>query len=251
MGGAHGGDRLGFLVAGVQKAGTSALHDYLREVPDLQLPACKEAHYFDDEATVDWRAPDPTPLHALFEDDGRLRGEATPITLYWPNALERARAYNPALKLVLLFRDPVERAFSHWRMEWARGKETLPFARAIRDGRERMADAVPYPGFHRVFSYVERGFYGRQLDHARALFPPRRILCLPHALLDREPDEAVRRVCAFLDVPPPGRRLEPRRVRAAPDVAYPSRLEAEDVAYLRATFADDARRFHALSDRDE
>jgi hypothetical protein len=239
--------RLGFLVAGVQKAGTSALHAYLGDVPDLQMPAVKEAHFFDDEDGVDWRSPDPSALHALFADDGRLRGEATPITLYWPNALERVRAYNPAMKLVLLFRDPVERAWSHWRMEWAKRKESLPFADAIRDGRARMAGSAPCPGFHRVFSYVERGFYGRQLARAQALFPDGQILCLPHRLLDREPEEAVRRVCAFLEVPPPAVPLRPRRVRVAADVAYPSHLDAADAAHLREAFAAETRRFLGLA----
>ncbi|WP_419825247.1 sulfotransferase domain-containing protein [Sphingomonas sp.] len=243
--------RLGFLIAGVQKAGTSALHAYLGEVRDLQLPAVKEAHFFDDEEGVDWSAPDPARLHALFADDGRLRGEATPITLYWPNALERAHDYNPAIRLVLLFRDPVERAFSHWRMEWSRRTETLDFATAIREGRARMAGAAPYPGFHRVFSYVERGFYGRQLARARALFPREQILCLPHWLLDRQPDEAVRRVCAFLGVAPPAAPLAPRRVRVAPDVAYPSSLTPADVAHLHDAFAAETRRFHDLAGAED
>ena len=55
-----------FLVVGVRKGGTSALFEYLREVPALQLPAVKEAHFFDDEERVDWSAPDYAPYHALF-----------------------------------------------------------------------------------------------------------------------------------------------------------------------------------------
>lgn len=243
--------RLGFLVAGVQKAGTSALHAYLSEVPDLQLPAAKELHFFDDEAGVDWSAPDYAPLHAPFAGDGRLRGEATPITLYWPGALERVHAYNPAIRLVLLFRDPVARAFSHWRMEWARGKEALPFAQAIREGRARMAAGLPTPGFDRTASYVERGFYGRQVARAIRLFGRDRLLCLPHAELACDPDGIAARICRFLDVPAPAGPLRPRQVRAAPAVAYPSLLEAEDRALLNACFAAELARFAALVDDPE
>ncbi len=237
--------RLGFLVAGVQKSGTSALHHYLSRVPDLQLPAAKELHFFDDEA-VDWAAPDYAALHAPFADDGRLRGEATPITLYWPGALERVRAYRPDMKLVLLFRDPVERAFSHWRMEWARRAEPLPFDRAIREGRARMAGAVPVPGFHRVWSYVERGFYGRQLARAQRLFGRERVLCLPHSRLDADPDGTVADVAHFLGVAPPAAPLARRRVRDAAKVPYPSALEPRDRTLLDPLFAAELERFAGL-----
>jgi hypothetical protein len=241
-------ERLAFLVAGVQKAGTSALHDYLSDVPGFQLPPSKELHFFDDERTVDWASPDYRGLHESFVADDRLRGEATPITLYWPRALERVAAYNPAMRLVLLFRDPVGRAFSHWQMEWARGAERLPFAQAIRDGRARMAGSAPVPGFDRVASYVERGFYGRQLARAIRLFGNERILCLEQDALARDPDAVVAQVCRFLGVTPPAAPLTPRRVRAAPAIDYPSALEADDVAYLRACFAAELRRFAVLVD---
>lgn len=240
------GERLAFLVAGVQKAGTSALHDYLSEVPGLQLPASKELHFFDDERRVDWSAPDYGPLHAAFVADDRLRGEATPITLYWPQALERVSAYNPAMRLVLLFRDPVGRAFSQWRMEWARGTERMPFAQAIREGRARMAGAAPVPGFDRVASYVERGFYGRQLARALRLFGRERVLCLAQDELERDPDAVVAQVCRYLEVAAPAGPLRPRRVRAAPAIDYPSALMPDDAAYLRACFAAELERFAAL-----
>ena len=239
------GRRLAFLVAGVQKAGTSALHDYLSEVPGLQLPPAKELHFFDDEEQ-DWSAPDYDALHRSFVDDDRLRGEATPITLYWPQALERVRAYNPDMRLILLFRDPVTRAFSHWQMEYARGKETLPFAAAIREGRARMAASRPTPGFDRVWSYIERGFYGRQLARAQALFGRDRVLCLPQDELERDPDGTVAYLCRFLGVAPPQVRLRPRRVRAAPAIAYPSGLEQEEITALEASFDAELNRFALL-----
>ena len=112
--------RVDFAIAGVQKAGTTALFDYLSDEPELSLSHVKETHFFDDDER-DWARPDYAPYHALFDaPDGRLRGEATPIYLYWPKVLERICAYNPAMKLIVVLRDPVERAWSHWRMEFAR-----------------------------------------------------------------------------------------------------------------------------------
>ncbi|MBU3076989.1 sulfotransferase domain-containing protein [Sphingomonas quercus] len=242
--------KVAFLVAGVQKGGTSALFEYLRGLPDLVLPDVKEAHFFDDETRVDWASPDYAPYHALFPDDGRLRGEATPIYLYWPPALERIARYNPEMKLILLFRDPVARAWSQWQMEYAKRKETEPFAWCIRDGRRRMADALPFPGHHRVFSYVERGFYGSQLARALSLFPRGQLLLLRSADLKSDPDAVLARIADFLGIARPAGRIAPRLVRVAPDIAYPSRLEPEDVAYLQRIYLDEMDRFASLGGPD-
>ena len=238
------GGRVRFLIAGVQKGGTTALFDYLSELPQLELPAVKEAHFFDDEEDVDWAAPDYARYHALFEDPARLWGEATPIYLYWPNALERIRAYNPAMKLILLFRDPVARAWSHWQMEYAKGKEREPFGWCIREGRARMAQSMPYAGFDRVYSYVERGFYGRQLAHALALFPREQLLLLGSDTLRRDPTRTIRAVCAFLGIAPPAGEVTHRISRAAADIDYPATLSDDDVIFLQRLYADELRRFH-------
>jgi len=243
----NGGKRVGFLIAGAQKAGTTALFDYLAEIPALELPAVKEAHFFDEEEEVDWAAPDYAPYHALFDDPERLWGEATPIYLYWPNALERIHRYNPAIKLILLFRDPIERAWSHWKMEYARGKETEPFGWCIREGRARMAEALPYPGFDRVHSYVERGYYGRQLARALTLFPREQLLLLGSDDLRRDPTGTIGAVCAFLGVKPPAGLIPPKISRPAADIDYPATLSDSDVIFLQRQFADEVARLHKLA----
>jgi len=241
------GRKVEFLIAGVQKGGTSALFDYLREVPGLQMPDVKEAHYFDDER-VDWNAPDRTRYHELFVDDGRMWGEATPIYLYWPNSLERIRAYHPGMRIILLFRDPVSRAFSHWQMEYAKGKETEPFDWCIRDGRARVATGDPAaPGHHRVYSYVERGFYGTQVAHLLDLFPREQVLFLRSSDLRRDPDAMIARICRFLDVTPPAAALTRREVRAAPRIAYPSTLTISDRLLLARDYVAENARFTGLS----
>jgi hypothetical protein len=238
--------KVAFLIAGAQKCGTTALFDYLSEIPALQLPHVKEAHFFDDEDGVDWADRDYAPYHALFADDDRMRGEATPIYLYWPNALERIAAYNPAMRLILLFRDPVERAWSHWKMEYAKGKEIEPFAWCIREGRARMASGSPYPGFHRVYSYVERGFYGRQLARVLRLFPRDQVLLIGSHTLRDDPSAELGRVCRFLGVAPPAGSVERRVSRPAATIAYPSDLAEADVTFLQRQFAEEMERFRAL-----
>ena len=236
--------RVDFLIAGVQKGGTTALHAYLAEHPGLNLAAEKEVHFFDDE-TVDWRAPDYGAYHARFDPAaGRITGESTPIYVYWPESLERARRYNPALRLVLLFRDPVARAWSHWKMESGRGLETEPFARCIREGRRRVAESADPPGHHRVFSYVERGFYAAQLERVFRLFAREQVLLLRSDDLRDAPAATLARVCAFLGVDPAGIDPSPRRVFVGEDAGEPA---PDDVEHLRALYADDQREFERVA----
>lgn len=238
--------KVGFLVAGVQKGGTSALFEYLRELPGVQMPAVKEAHHFDDE-TIDWSRPDHAAYEALFEDDERLRGEATPIYIYWPNSLERIVRYNPAMKIILLLRDPIERAWSHWKMEYAKRKEGNPFAWCIREGRSRLADGDPAaPGHHRVYSYVERGFYGSQVERLFKHIPRDQCLLLRSEELKVDPVSQIAAICRFLNLPVPS-GVAPRTVHAARETAYPSELKTEDRSLLADIYRPEITRFEHIS----
>lgn len=234
-----------FIIAGVQKGGTTALFDYLGEYPDIALPDFKELHFFDDDRR-DWDRPDYADYHARFGDPaGRPCGEATPIYAYWPNSLERIAAYNPAVKLILVLRDPVQRAWSHWRMEYARGVETHPFAWCIREGRQRLFDADPW-GHHREFSYVERGFYGEQIERLYALFPREQALVLTSDRLRAAPGETLGEVRSFLGLGPAPTPAA-REVHVGREMDYPSELTAKDVDHLRAVYAADAERLAGLT----
>ena len=234
-----------FLIAGVQKGGTTALFEYLAGYPDIALPETKELHFFDDEAQ-DWAAPDYAAYDARFpEPAGRPCGEATPIYTYWPGSLERIAAYNPAMRLVVVLRDPVQRAWSHWRMEYARGAETHPFAWCVRAGRQRLFDSEPW-GHHREFSYVERGFYGEQTERLLRLFPREQLLFLTSDELRGDPGRALGRVRAFLGLGP-APAPAPRDVHVGRDIAYPSVLTATDVEHLRRVYAADAQRLADLT----
>lgn len=237
--------RVEFIIIGVQKGGTTALFEYLSDDPAIALPRVKETHFFDDEA-VDWTDPDYERYHAQFDPDAKgLRGEATPIYIYWPHSLERIAAYNPEARLILLLRDPVERAWSHWRMEYARGAETKPFGWCIRQGRTRLLDAEPW-GYHREFSYVERGFYGEQVERLFSVFPRRQVLILTSEALRRDPNATLAGVNAFLGLPPPP-PVEPREVHVGRDMDYGGDLEAEDIAFLRHIYARDMARLKDLT----
>lgn len=234
-------ERLHFLIAGVQKGGTTALFEHLRAHPGIELPtALKEAHFFDDEG-VDWTRPDYARYHALFAGaPGKARGEATPIYTYWPNSLERIAAYNPQIKLIVLFREPALRAWSHWRMEVSRGFDDRPFGWGIREGRARVG------GHHRVYSYVERGFYAAQVERLLGLFPREKLLFLRSNDLKADPARTLGGVCTFLDVSALP-VAAPLYANVSADRVHGDRPPPDDLAYLRALYADDQARFERLT----
>jgi len=243
-------DKVAVFVAGVQKGGTTSLFHYLSEHPDLHAPTVKEIHFFDDEET-DWSAPDYGKIDACFRGrtQGRLRFEATPIYAFWPRALERIADYNPAARLILLFRDPFERAVSHWAMEHARGFETLSFSEAIRTGRDRLRGVPDTAPAWRLFSYLERGLYGEQIARARAIFPPSRLLFLRSADLRDRPALVLDEISRFLDIgpfPDTAPRIEHRR-RPTPGMPPPT---DEDLALVADFVRDDLVAFQAASGLD-
>jgi hypothetical protein len=237
--------RVAFIIAGVQKGGTTALFDYLGDEPGVSLSRVKETHFFDDE-TQAWPGADFEAYHAQFGPfDGRPRGEATPIYLYWPNSLERIAAYNPAMRLIVMLRDPVARAWSHWKMEYARGVEAMPFAWCIRQGRQRLFEAEPW-GFHREASYVERGFYGEQLTRLYGLFSKDQVLVLRAEDLRADPGPVLARVRSFLGLAT-GAAPARREVHVGQEMDYGSELTAADVAHLREIYARDQQRLADLT----
>ena len=175
--------KIGFFIVGTQKGGSTALHEKLARHPDLWCSRTKELHIFDNDSR-DWTRPDFSDVAGYFEgaSNDHLWGEATPAYMYWPHAIERLARYNPQAKLIISLRHPALRAFSHWRMETARGLEDLPFDQAVSDvGRARGAP------FHRIYSYVERGFYARQITRILEVVPREQIMfCTVEHLFDDE-----------------------------------------------------------------
>jgi hypothetical protein len=238
----------------VQKGGTTSLHTLLAQHPDLAAPSRKEPHCFDDESQ-NWDRPDLAAYHALYPPaDHRQRYDGTPVNSYWRPALARIKAYNPQAKLIFLFRDPFARAWSHWCMEWGRGAENLPFAQAIRRGRARMPLAQPSDPAWRSFSYIERGFYGRQVARALALFPRQQLLFLKSEDLERDQAATLQRIAAFLAIAPfpdlPVARENCRSDPAFPMSPYPALPSEQDRAWVANLLAQDMALFAALTGLD-
>ena len=170
-----------FLIIGAVKAGTTWLWNLLLEHPDLYLPANrKELRFFNAHWSegVDWYASWFTGAAE------RVTGEVSPEYLHFPAAAERIRSVLPAVKLIAVLRDPVERAYSHVRMHCKRG--------AI--SPSDIDDAVLRPFF------VEPGLYGKHLDRYLNLFCREQMFVLRFENLMEDTDTAISNILAFLEV---------------------------------------------------
>jgi arylsulfatase A-like enzyme len=242
--------RISVFGCGVQKGGTTSLYAHFCEHPELSPPSRKELHFFDDE-TVDWTAADYRALDNFFapSDGDRLRFEITPIYGFWPPSMERIRAYNPDAKLIFLFRDPFDRAWSEWCMEHGRGLETLPFAEAIREGRRRMDGLPPLAAERRVYSYVERGLYSAEVKRALSHFPRDQVLFMRAEDLRDDHVATLARIAGFLGIaafPETG----PKREHVREYVGHLTEPTSDDRALFAALVRDDLTDFARLTGLD-
>jgi Sulfotransferase family len=200
-----------FFVAGAPKAGTTAVHAALARHPSLYMSAVKEPKFFltdgppparggpGDVQTYRehvWRRQD---YEALFDaaPAGALRGESTPFYLYNREAQLRIRALIPHARLVVILRDPVERAHSNWTHLWSAGLDPVgEFVLACAQEQDRIA-----AGWADFWRYTALGRYGEQLEHLYSVFPREQVLVFRYRALIENPAQVLDRICAFLGVP--------------------------------------------------
>ena len=241
--------RIGFLIGGVQKAGTTALARYLAGHPQLALPQRKEAHVFDDPGFgADWdraRIDREYARHFDAGSDDRLHGDATPIYLFHPTLVERIAAYNPAMRWIVLLRDPLERAISQYGMERARGDERWPLWAALLFERLRLRghhhDWSPASPL-RHWSYRARGDYGRQLRTLRAHFPDAQVLVLRSTELRVSHVQVLARICAFLGV----RDFNPAPAEITAFEGEPARVSRATALLARWCLRRESREYRQL-----
>lgn len=224
--------KINFLICGAQKSGTSALDAYLREHPQICMANQKEVHFFDNESFFSDTKPDYSIYHSFFSPSKstQLIGESTPIYMYWNDAPRRIWEYNPEMKIIIILRNPIERAYSHWNMEVSRNNESLSFFDAISNEMTRTREALPEQ--HRIYSYIDRGFYCHQLRRLWAFFSKEQVLILKHEDLKNSPQEILNRTTDFLTVS----RLHNIQEKNIHSLQYHSKIEARSRELLTKTY---------------
>ena len=207
-----------FMIVGGQKCGTSALHRFLSLHPEIGMPKRKELHVFDNlDPTSRWSTQQIDERYRPYFDanrDAMVRGEATPIYMYWQHIPPALRRYNPKLKVIALIRDPVARAISQYHMEFARGDEARPLwlALLLEPFRLRRSERS-----RRRHGYRSRGLFSVQLRALQRCFGNDQLLVVGSEQLLQQHAETLRRTFEFLGVAPDV-AIPPDVVAATPNV---------------------------------
>jgi hypothetical protein len=198
-----------FLVIGAQKSGTTTLYDYIVQHPDVRAALTKEVHFFDDnfQRGAGWyRSNFPVGAAPLGTTNRWQTGEASPYYLLHPLAPRRAAQVLPHAKLLVTLRHPVDRAYSHYQHERAKGTEPLTFAEAIEQESARTegpwqqlsSGAVARAPEVQSFSYLARGRYDEQLSRWLQHFAREQMYVISAERLFSEPAVVMRGVFNFL-----------------------------------------------------
>jgi hypothetical protein len=241
-----------FLIVGTKRGGTTSLHRYLVEHPAV-LPTfpsfrtLKGVHYFDEHFTrgLRWyRSHFPAELYRARVQRATgirpLTGESSPNYLFHPLGAARAAEAVPQAKIIVLLRNPVDRAWSQYKDQVKLGSETLNFEDAIDQEPARLAGEVERmledPAYYGTafdrYSYLARGRYVDQLRVWTATFPAPQLIVLRSEDLYSDPERVYHRVLDFLGLP----RLQLRAYR--PHNAIPALdMAASTRRHLAAYFA--------------
>jgi len=198
-----------FLVIGAARAGTTAIYSYLRQSPDIFMPRVKEPNFFAFEGqTQACRGPGADYINnsvTRLEDyrglfaaapGGAIRGEASPLYLYAEQAAARIRHHIPDARLVVVLRNPVEQAFSHYMYATKQRIEPLAdFVTALHAEERRMAD-----GWQPLFCYSGFPRYAEQMARYLALFPREQLLIRLYEDFEGDPAGLMQDILAHVGV---------------------------------------------------
>jgi len=234
-----------FVMAGVQRGGTSALYGYLLLHPSISLgksllssrgePFEDETKFFDQEEnfSISYTTSFATlygSYHKNFFEEhikkNTLVGSNAPIYTYWENALKRLWFYNKDIKIIVCLRNPISRAYSHWNKEVVYGRENKDFLTCLKKESEITKTALPYQ--HRIYSYADRGFYSEQIRRIWRFFEKKNTLFIKSEELLENPQKIIDQVCDFLAI----HKIELKNKINDGAVKYKSKIKEEEKKYL-------------------
>ncbi len=229
-----------FIIIGVQKGGTSSLHAYLCQHPDIQASFRKEVHFFDlfYKRGKHW-------YRSFFplRNTKKVTGEATPFYIFHPLVPKRMKKLLPDIKIIVMLRNPVERAYSHFQMERNKDLETeADFEKAVQqEFKEIQQNEEDYP-YHKkaqtkkrmVRSYIARGYYYEQLSKWLEHYPSGNFLILSSEDFFQRPYEILQKVYTFMGV----RKIFPESLSVMNKGDY-LKLSETKTARLQSYFEED------------
>ncbi|CAK8723034.1 hypothetical protein GMJAKD_12260 [Candidatus Electrothrix aarhusensis] len=194
-----------FLIIGAQKAGTTVLHSYISCHPDITRPVNKEAHFFDIDENYNrgYKLYYKNFSLPIWMKAHQITFEATPDYLHDVLVPSRIHKYNPNIKMIIVLRDPVKRAYSAWNMHhnlfpnhpkhyWL--ADDRSFEQAVEDDKYfRLDERDPK-------QHVNRGKYVEQLENYFKFFSKDQILILDNEELNENLEKTLAKVYDFLGI---------------------------------------------------
>lgn len=187
------------FIPGAPKCGTTSLHRYLAQHPQVFMSDPKEPHFFD--ATWEQTSQDPQAFEeakadylALFEPgrEAQVRGESTPGYLHKPEVPDRIAETVPEARFVIALRDPIERAHSDWWMLVRMGQEDRSFDQAM---QAELQAEDPEARYH-----IKRGLYHEHVARYRDTFGRDNVHVVLMEDLKRDALGVLEGIARFLDV---------------------------------------------------
>ncbi len=209
-----------FLIIGIQKGGTTSLHNYLIQHPKVIAPNKKELHFFDT-----FESKNLNFFLNYFPKEyltNTISFESTPRYIYYPGVAEKIFKFNPKMKLIILLRDPVKRAFSAWNMykQFANIPHLQKYFMELecKSPKEKFHSYFyknNFPDFDKWIEFelsnefreeiiepsiIRRGYYKQQIEHYFHYFPRKQLFFIDSESLKNEPLKILNSTADFLKI---------------------------------------------------
>lgn len=195
--------KVDFFIVGAPKTGTTSLYHYLNEHPEIVMSSKKEPDYFSDKAIHqqgmyygEQRINTIEQYEALFPNDAsdKKLGEASVSYLFYPNVANDICQYNPDAKIIIMLRNPIDRAYSHYLMDYRLGLVNDSFEDIIAQQSTSKQAKLYYQ------QYIEVSTYAQQIKRYLDVFSRENILVIDYEEFKKDVKGIVKKVYAFLEV---------------------------------------------------
>ena len=194
--------KVDFFIIGAPKAGTTSLYYYLSEHPQIQMSSQKETDYFSSQNIQNQgmyyrrnRVSTLEKYKSLFtQKEGVIYGEASVSYMYYDTVANDIKKYNPNAKIIVILRNPIDRAFSHYLMDYRLGLVSDSFEKIINRQSKHQYASLFYQQYVLVSKYYE------QLKRYFDVFDREQILVLDYQDFKTETSKTLESVYKFLDI---------------------------------------------------
>ena len=193
--------KVDFFIVGAPKAGTTSLYKYLNQHQDVVMSSVKEPNYFSNEELesqdlyyASKNITDEKDYHSLFQANGEKKklGEASVSYLFYPKVSKRIFTYNKDAKIIIILRNPVDRAYSHYKMDFRLGFVKRDFEDLVLNNNKE--------GSLFYQQYIDLGLYHQQVKSYIDEFGSTNVCVMFYEDLKKDRATFVNNIFSFLNL---------------------------------------------------